>query len=472
MRTAFLALLLSASAVPAAAESLQSAIAAAYENNPELQAQRAVVRQVDEQLPQALAPARPQVGIQMSADQAGLNDFQDNGRTYQAAIQLIQSLYRGGRTEAATDAAENRILAARARLRSLENQIILNTVTAYVDTLRFAEVVRLNENLAKILERELQQSRDRFEVGDITRTDVAQSEARLANARANVQNARVNLVSAQQAFQRLVGRPAVDLEPLPPTPMLPGTAGQALDLARQNDPDLIAARFDEAAARHDVEAVERGRRPSVDLTVRSAYLKFEGGGGGANFVRQGQFVAQDAILSATVPLYQRGLIGSQIRQAQQARSQAAANITTTDRQTQEQVTNSWEQLLAARAVIDASRVAVDANALAAEGSRQENLVGTRTFIEVLNAEQELLNTQVNLVTARRNEQVAAYSLLASLGAAEAVALGVPVQEYDAVSNARRVRRHAGDYGDANPPALPRPSEASATRSLVIGPPVP
>ena len=458
--------------VPAQAESLSAALAAAYEANPDIAAQRAVVRQADEAVPQALTQARPSVGAQLTADQATLDAFQDNGRSYRAGIQVSQSLYRGGRTASATSAAENRILAARSRLRATENQIVLNTVTAYADVLRYARVVELNKSQVNVLERELQQSKDRFEVGDLTRTDVAQSQARLAVAQSNAVVAENQLAAAKQAYLRVVGHDPENLEPMPPLPGIPENAGEALELARENAPGLLAARFDEAAARYDVTNAQQSRLPTVDGQVSGAYSYFEGGGGGANFVRQGGFITQDFLVTATIPIWQRGNVGSQTRQLQQRRSQLLQAITSVERQTQESVINSLNQLRAARAVIVANKVAVDANTLAAEGVKQENQVGTRTIIEVLNAEQERLNAEVNLVTARREEQVAAYSLLAALGAAEAGALGVPVTIYDSTANAKRVRRLLGEGGDPNPPALPKPDADRAAKSLVIGPPKP
>ncbi len=211
---ALLAVSALASAAPAAADNLSAALASAYESNPVLAQQRAIVRQADEDVPQALAAARPTLGVQGNANQSAL-DFGDTGRTYTVGAQLSQSLYRGGRTRAATSAGENRILAARARLRAQENQLIVDVVTAYADVIRFGRVVELNANQVRVLDRELQQSKDRFEVGDLTRTDVAQSDARLALARSNVITAQNQLSAARQAYRRLVGRLPENLEPLP-----------------------------------------------------------------------------------------------------------------------------------------------------------------------------------------------------------------------------------------------------------------
>lgn len=468
MSSRFILLLAAVLAGPAHADTLAAAIASAYDSNPDIGAQRALVRQADEQVPQALAVARPTIGSQVSTEQAGLS-FVDNGRTYVAGIQISQSLFRGGRTGTTVSAAENRILAARARLRATENQVVLSVVTAYADVLRFDRVVELNQSQVRVLDRELLQSRDRFEVGDLTRTDVAQSQARLANAQSNLVLAENQLAAARQAYLRVVGRLPENLEPMPALPILPGTAGQAVDQARENNPNLIAARFDEAAARYDVTTLKKQRLPSIDAQAGAQYVYQEGGGAGNQFVRAGGFFTQNANLTATVPIYQAGLVGSQVREAQARRSQLLEAIGTTDRQVGENTTNSFNQLRAARAVIEANKVAVEANTLAAEGVKQENQVGTRTIIEVLNAEQERLNSEVNLTTARRDEQVAAYSLLASVGAAEPVALGIPVAEYDAVSNARSVRRRIFDSTPASPPALPLPPAERASRSLVIGP---
>ena len=485
-------------AVPAAADSLPEALATAYDSNPQLAAQRALVRQNDELVPQALSFARPTVDGTVVAQQTG-DDFKDDGRYYQAGLNVNQSLYRGGRTRAATSAAENRILAARARLRAVENSVLVDVVTAYADVLRYAKVVDLNANQVKVLESELQASKDRFEVGDLTRTDVAQSEARLANAVSNLVVAQGQFNTARNAYVRVVGRPAIDLAPLPPLPILPGTVGQATDLANANNPQLLAARFDEAAARYDVSGIERERLPSLGFGVGVDYTHFEGGSAGvastigtgtsggttgtgtggstgtgaistSNISAAGSTFQQTAGLSLTIPLYQAGNNGSRIRQAQAVRSQLMEQIGFVGRSAVETAGNAFISVATARAVIQASESSVRANNLALEGVTQENLVGTRTVLEVLNAQQELLVAQVNLAAARRDEYVAGYTLLSAVGEAEADALGIPVTTYDSTANARRVRGKWNDYDtDDNPAPLPRPDANSASRSVPIGP---
>ena len=456
-------------------------------------------------MPQALAFGRPSLTATGQAQQSGSDFNRDGGRFYQGAVNFNQSLYRGGRTRSATSAAENRILAARARLRAVEDNVLLGVVTAYADVLRFGQTVELNANQVKVLERELQASRDRFEVGDLTRTDVAQSEARLANAQSNLVVARGQLTTAQNAYSRVVGRPPVALAPLPPLPVLPGTLGQATDLANANNPSLVAARFDEAAARYDVSTIERQRLPSLTAGAGVNYTYSQAGasgftttgtggtgtggtgttgtggtgttgtggsGTGGSSVVGGNFHAlqQTVGLSLSVPLYQQGLNGSQIRAAQAVRSQFMEQIGFIGRQSVETASNAFVSVSTARAVIAASESSVRANTLALEGVTQENQVGTRTVLEVLNAQQELVVARVNLAAARRDEYVAGYTLLAAVGEAEAGPLAVPGEHYDSTANAARVRRKWSDYDTGpNPPALPLPDPVRASTPAAIGP---
>ncbi len=486
-------------AASAGAETLPEALAAAYETNPQLTVQRNIVRQVDEGVPQALAFGRPTLTATGVAQQSATDFSQDGGRYYQGALNINQSLYRGGRTGTAISAAENRIYAARARLRAVEDNVLLAVVTAYADVIRYAATVELNANQVKVLERELQSNKDRFEVGDLTRTDVAQAEARLANAQSNLITARGQLSTARNAYLRVVGHYPEELAPLPPLPILPGTVGQASDLANANNPSLIAARFDEAAARFDVSTIERQRRPSLDVGGGVNYTYVQSGVGGFTTApitgtgttdttgtgttgsaasttgsavsgSGGQF-AQTVGLSLSVPLYQAGLNGSQIRAAQAVRSQYMEQIGFIGRQVTETAQNAFVSVATARAVIAASESSVRANTLALEGVNQENLVGTRTVIEVLNAEQELVVARVALAAAQRDEYVAGYTLLAAVGQAEADPLAVPGPHVDSTANAARVRREWSDWRtDPDPAPLPLPDPAAASKSVLIGPP--
>lgn len=449
-------------AAPVQADTLAAALARAYETNPELLAQRAVTRQADESVPQALSGYRPVIGGTIGYKANG-DHFNEAGEVFTAGGVITQPLYSGGQTKAAVSASENIVLAARAQLRAAENTVMVNVVTAYANVLALQRVVELTTNQVKVLSRELQASKDRFEVGDLTRTDVAQSEARLARSQSGLITAQGLLSVAREAYQRVVGRAPLDLAPMPPLPTLPGTAGQAVDYANQNNPALISARFAEAAARYTVRQLEGQRLPSVAAQAGLGYANYSGV---MNPVPNGNYFTQSIGVSATVPLYQAGAAGSIIRQAQELRSQRLEQITATERVVVEATTNSYSNVETARATIASAEVGVQANTLALEGVKQENQVGSRTLLDVLNAEQELLTSEVDLVQAKRDEYVASYQLLGSMGLAEASVLQVPAAQYDSTANGKRVRGIWADWNtNPNPPALPLPAPAAASQSV-------
>jgi outer membrane protein len=416
----------------AAAETLPEAIASAYASNPQIAAARAQVRQVDETVPLARADTRPNADLSGSFDQTLDNRFGDLGQTFTGGVTVRQPIWEGGRVRANISAAEARIEAARARLRATEYNVVTDTVTAYADVLRTDALVELNQGQVNVLEQQLRASRDRFEVGDLTRTDVAQSEARLAFARANLMTARGQAVVAKQAFKRLVGRDPVQLAPLPPLPPVPATDAQARDQAFGTNPTLIASRLDERAAAEDVRAAKAGRLPSIGLQAAANYTHYTGDLSGLSGFNP------SLGLTAGMPLFTGGRIAAQVRQAQARQSEALEQITQTERLVSESATDNWALLRAAEAVIESSKVQVDANALAAEGVRQENQVGSRDILDVLNAEQELLNARVDLVQAERDRYVAAYQLFETIGEIETVLAGAPVSRYDPAVNAARV----------------------------------
>jgi outer membrane protein len=422
-----------APATPVAATTLQEAVALAYSSNPQIAAARAQVRQVDEGVPLNSSAARPNLALEGSFSQELSDNLSDLGQVLTGGVTVRQSIWEGGRIRANVSAAEARIEAARLRLRALEHQLISNTVTAYADVLRTEAIVRLSENQVKVLEQELRASRDRFDVGDVTRTDVAQSEARLASANANLMSARGQAIVARQAYTRLVGRAPTDLAPLPPLPPLPETEDKARELATGNNPGLLATRADEKAAAEDVRVAKAGRMPSVGVSASANYTHFT-----KDFGQQSGFDPRIGV-TAGMPLFTGGLVAAQVRQAQARQSEALENISQTERLVIEDTTDNWALLRTAEAVIQSANVQVGANALAAEGVRQENQVGSRDILDVLNAEQELLNSRVQLVTAERDRYVAAFNLLESIGAADVALEGAGVQRYDPAVNAARVR---------------------------------
>ncbi|PZU48951.1 MAG: hypothetical protein DI568_06645 [Sphingomonas sp.] len=453
MRLSLLTALLLATAAPVSAESLNDAIAQAYSNNPSIAAARARVRQADEGVPIAAAGTRPSLDFSGTFNQSLSDNFSDLGQVWTGGLTLRQSIWQGGRIRAGISGAEARIEASRLDLAAAEQALITDTVTAYADVLRTQEIVKLNENQVRVLEQELRASRDRFEVGDVTLTDVAQSEARLAASQANLIAARGNAVFARQAYQRLVGRAPGQLEPLPPLPPLPDSEGQAQTRAADLNPSLAAAKASEKAAAEDVRAAKAGRMPSVGVQASAAYTHYTNIPPGMLAV---DGLDQRIGISAGMPLFSGGLIAAQVRQAQARQSEALETISLAERQVTEGVANSWALLTTAEATIQAAKSQTSANTLAAEGVRQENMVGSRDILDVLNAEQELLNSRVQLVQAERDRYVAAYQLLQSVGAADIVLEAAGVQRYDPAANAKRVRGKGwNEFGYDPDPATDR-----------------
>ncbi len=461
-RTAALALIAS---VPARAETLQEALADAYANNPDLTSQRAAVRALDEGVALAASAGRPNisgtVGVNQSFDSIG--GFDDDGRALTASANLNLPFYSGGRVKNGVRAADRRVEAGRQTLRAVENTILVGAVTAYLDTQRDAAVVDLNRNQVRVLQEQLRASRDRFEVGDLTRTDVAQSEARLATAQSNLTLAEAQLIASQENYRRVIGHPPGVLAPPPPLPPLPGTAEQSVDQAVANNPSLQAARLAERAAAYDVNVAEAGRLPTITGTTGVRYVNtLEGSGGGTTVIpgagggstivsNQTTDTSQTVGISATIPFFQGGAVSASIRQAQARRSQALEQIAVAERNVVASARNAYEGVVSSNAVIKSASVAVNANALALEGTRQENMVGSRTILDVLDAEQELLNTRVTLVRAKRDAYVAGYTLLSTIGRADAEDLGLPVTRYDPNVNYKHSRGIWSDWNDGPDP---------------------
>lgn len=422
-------------AIPASAETLTEALTEAYTSNPALLAERARLRATDEELSQANAGWRPTVTINGSTGWSKDYENDISGDSWNADITASQNLFDGGAVLARRDIAKAQIRAGRASLRGVEGGILLAAVTAYMDVVRDLSTVELSRRQVQVLERERQASQDRFDVGEITRTDVAQAEARLSGARTSLIAAEAQLEASRAAYIRVIGRGPRNLQSAPALPALPRTLQDAINEALALNPALVAARESQLASEAGVDLAISGLLPSVDLTARYTV-------GETN---------SDAILStdrntrsgsiglgARVPLYQGGAEYSSIRQAKQTNNQHRMSAAQTEREAVEDVTNAWESLAAARASIKSAEDQVRASEIAYEGVRQEAEVGARTTLDVLNAEQELLNARVTLVTSQRNQYVAAYGLLAAMGRLTAGDLALPVEVYDPVPHADSV----------------------------------
>lgn len=443
---------------PAAADTLREALVEAYVSNPTLSAARAGQRANDENVPIAAAQGRPQLGGQGTYTEAvrqSPNSFTAPDRIGRLDMQLEFPLYQGGAVRNGIDAAEARVEAGRADLRSTEATLFVQVVAAYMDVIANRNIVALNANQVDVLDTNLQATSDRFEIGDLTRTDVAQAEARLSLARSRLESAQAELQAAEENYLRLVGSWPDELEPPPPLPPLPADPDTAEDVAIADNPDLVSSQRNAEAAREDVDVAEAARLPRLSAVANGAYTDYFGTLGGA---LGGQFSQSETTasvgLQATLPLYQGGGPSARVRQAQARFDQAQELVVATERQVVADVRAAFSRYRAALQVIDSTQVAVEANELALEGVRAENSVGLRTILDILNAEQELLNSQVDLVTARRNAYVAGFNLLAAMGRAEAEDLGLDGGVlYDPIANYSRVRGKWFDWDDDPMPVV-------------------
>lgn len=413
---------------------LRQALEATYAENPELDAARARLRAVDENVPQALAGFRPRVFVDGNADavsgQTDLGDLDRKG--VGVALSLRQNLYAGGGTEAAVRRAEQQVRAERGRLFATEQQVLLAAVEAYSATWRDRAVLDFARNNRDRIARQLQATRDRFSVGEVSRTDVAQAEARLSRARADVEQALADLAASTAEFRRVIGRDPAD--PLAEPEVyegLPGSLEEALARA-ENHPAVVAARFDLEAARAAVDEAAAGLRPTLDLRADASYASEPSAS--LDWQRSGSVGLQ-----LSVPLYEGGAVYARVRQARQTVTQRQRDLDAVTREVQRQVASAWEALRATGAAISAFEAQVRANRIALEGVRQEALVGTRTVLDVLDAEQELFDSQVSLVRAQRDRVVASYRLASAIGELGAARLGLAVELYEPEAYYQRQR---------------------------------
>lgn len=424
----------------ARAQTLTDALAAAYLNNPTLLAARASLRATDESVPQALANWRPDVSVTgdigFSKVENTRNSGSDVDQTRQPksfGIEVTQPLFRGGRTLAATAEAENSIRSKRAQLMATEQTVLQDGVTAFMNVFRDQAVLKLNINNEQVLKRQLEATRDRFEVGEITRTDVHQAEARLARAVADRIQSEGDLEASRASYQNVVGEPARGNLQLPANPVnLPETKADALKRASTRNPDIIGAEFDRRAALDNADEVLGELLPEVEAKA-SWTRDFQSAG------ESGQTTTAAVSLNVTIPIYQQGAVYSRLREARQDAAEAALLIDQKRRNAVEAATQAWESLLTARARVQAFNTQIEANTIALEGVQREAAVGSRTVLDVLDAEQELLDSRVAAVRAQRDEAVTTYQLLSAIGRLTARDLELPVTRYDPREHYKQVR---------------------------------
>ncbi|MFN3423652.1 MAG: TolC family outer membrane protein [Novosphingobium meiothermophilum] len=483
-RTMALRLLLAASAATVAAsplvigaaraDDLRDALVSAYNSNPTLQAARANQRATDEGVPIARARALPSLNGQANYTKI----LKPNTASFLVAdwsanvdVSLGLPIYSGGSVKNALRAAKTRVEAGQEDLRATESGVFSDVVAAYMDVIRDSAIVELNRNNVGVLEVNLKATSDRFEIGDVTRTDVAQSNSRLALAKGELRSAEVNLVASRERFIQIVGKAPTNLAPPPPLPGLPDTPDAAVDFALENNPDLIAARERSKAAGFDVKVAEAAAKPTVSLSSSTSYQAFQGSfQGSGQVLRQGITTAQAGV-NVRVPLFQGGGPAAQTRQAQARESASLEQEIGVERQVIAAVRSAFASWKAANEIIAMNQTAVDAAALSLEGVRAENTVGNRTILNILDAEQELLRAQVQLVAARRNAYVAGFNLLAAMGKADADDLGLDGGTlYDPQENYERVRHRIWDWdSDPQPKAVSTRTVDTPAQDATIAP---
>ncbi|MBA3048601.1 TolC family outer membrane protein, partial [Brevundimonas sp.] len=379
---------------------------------------------------------------------------------------LSQTLWSGGRIGHGISAAEAEILAGRENLRDIEQSVLASVIQAYADVLRDDEILAIRQSNLGVLQRQLEEASARFEVGEITRTDVAQSESRLAQSEADLANARAQLSVSRAVYAAVVGQAPGDLAPMPELPGVPTDFDNALDVALMDNPSIRAAGYSLRAAEANVAAAKAEYMPSARLTA--SYGGSTADLGNLNDIADETRFQAGATIS--VPLFTGGLNSSRVAQALERANVAQISVEGERRSTLQAVSSAYAQSISARATLQAGEEAVRAATVAAEGVRQEAQVGLRTTLDVLNQELELRNAQITLASARRNEYVAQANLLAAMGRLEGQDLDASMTVYDPVANYDRVRNRGGLPWDglveaidrlAAPPVVPANDAADA-----------
>jgi outer membrane protein len=426
-----------ATASSASAETLDSALARAYGGNPTLDAQRAAVRAVDENVPIALSGYRPTVaatastgasyatGEAGSALSGGTQPFRRGLFPASAGLQVNQNIFNGFRTANSTRQAESQVFGARETLRTTEQTTLFNGAQSYMNVLRDTAILDLQRNNVEVLEEQLRQTRDRFNVGEVTRTDVAQAESRLAAARSQVAVAEANLQASIATFRQVIGVEPRQLAPGRPVDRLvPRTLAASVEIGISEHPAVMSALHAVDTAELQVRVAEGALAPTLNL-VGNVQQGFN------SQVSGDQNLSASVAAQLNVPLYQGGAEYAQIRQAKETAGQRRIEAEATRDQVRAAVITSWGSLQSAKANVLAAQAQVTAAEVALTGVREEARVGQRTTLDVLNQQQELLNARVNLITAQRDRVVASYSVVQSIGRLTSKSLGLNIAQYSA-----------------------------------------
>ena len=453
----------------AQAETLQQALVRAYQSNPTLTAARAGQRAIDENVPLAKAEGRPSAGLTGTYEEILKRPYYGYtatpARSLTGQAQLSVPIYQGGTVRNRIKSADASVQAGQQTLRATEASVFSAVVAAYMDVLRDTAVVSYNRQNVTSLETNWQASRDRFEVGDLTRTDVAQSESRLALARASLLSAQAQLITSKENYISLVGSEPAGLETPPSLPGMPETAEQAVEVALKDNPDILAAQHNRSAAHYDVNAARGLVGPRLSAVASGSYTDYLNSEKDLSIpLGYGSVRQASAGVQMSIPLYQGGQPGAQSRQNIARESQAIENEIATERDVIAQTRSAYAAWQASLHMIESTRTAISSGELSLEGVRAENSVGTRTILDILDSQRDLLNAQVQHVTAQRDAYVAGFALLAAMGHAQAADLnldtGGPL--YDPTENYRRVRGKLLDFDFGNRPQPQAPRTVATT----------
>ncbi len=439
--------------IPAQAETLAEALARAYNSNPTLGADRARQRGTDEQVPQALSGWRPTVttqGMVSGSERTTRQSTFGAGKTYNTFksvpasldIQLRQPVFDGFRTVEGTAAAEARVKAGRDQLLATEQDVMFRTVQAYMNVIRDRQLLDIRNQNKSVLSEQLRGTKQRFQVGEVTRTDVSQAQARVAQAVAAISSAKAQLASSMASYRTLTGHDAGSLS-YPKLPRLPRSLDEALGIAHEYNPNLLAAAQVADAATHDIGVARSGLLPSAYLQASANINEDWNAKGGHS-----RSARLDGVV--TVPLYDGGTTYSKVREAKQIASQRQIETIETTRSVRENVTSAWNAYSASVSNISSAQEQVRAAQDAVNGVKEEYLVGSRSTIDVLNAQQELLTAKTALVQAQRDTAVIAYQVLGTIGKLTARSMALRVNYYDPATNYNAVRNKL--FGSSIPDA--------------------
>jgi outer membrane protein len=429
----------------ALADTIEAALVRSYQNNPQLNSQRAQVRATDENVPQALSGYRPRVALTASAGfqytdtltnlGGGTGAFINNGTNAPRSVGLTvtQTVFNGQQTANRTRAAESLVTGAREGLRVLEQSVLLSAATIYMDYLRDSAIVEVQRSNVRVLEQTLKQTRDRFNVGEVTRTDVAQSEAQLAAGKTQLLTAEANLTTTRANFRRIIGNEPGQLAPGSPVDRYsPGTLPAAVDLGLIQNPNVTAAMFGIDVTFLQVKVNEGALLPSVTLqaSVQQSYEQT---------LTVFRSFGASAVAQLSVPIYQGGAEYSLIRQSKESLAQQRLVLEQVRDQTRANVVTAWGQLVAGKAQVASAQAQVSASEIALNGVREEAKAGQRTTLDVLNAQQALVNARVALVTAQHDRVVASYAVLNAVGRLSPQVMNLATNVYDPSVHYQQVR---------------------------------